>query len=309
MGFRKKVGFTLVELLVVMSIIGVLAAALVTQVSKMQETARAMKCKANLKNLATAAINYGVDHTILPWAGSHEHVYVNRTSSGFVTKVGLRRGWVDWTTSGATVELWPKDYSSGASFSGKGTMKTAMDGEAGFLSVTNGALWSYMGKDLSAYGCEAHKSRVKSESRTRTQIHRSYFMNSYFGYNKDYSPLSRSYRDVSVNALASRGSAANLLLFAELPVKQSGVDDELATDGVIETKIVGYSDTKGVREVIGFNHTVGRRAVAHVAYADGHVDVHHLPSNESSLDLLRGLTYFLCNGYDLPKETGDWRIP
>jgi prepilin-type N-terminal cleavage/methylation domain-containing protein/prepilin-type processing-associated H-X9-DG protein len=312
--FRKRTGFTLVELLVVMSIIGVLAAALITQVTKMKETARSMKCKANLKNLAQAALNYGVDHSRMPWAGSHEDVNAVRSSSGFTTRVDLRRGWVDWTTQGGTTEIWPKPYSSGASFSSKGTMVASMESQSGYLSVTNGSLWSYMGKDFAAYVCEAHKSKVKSESNTRNDIYRSYFMNGYFGYNKDYTPVTRNYRDVYLNSLASRGSAATLLLFAEMPIKQSGVDSKLAVDGVLETVIVGYNDgadtkSKPQREIIGYNHLVGKRYVAHVAFADGHVDVFNLPGDFKDVDKLKAQAYFLCNGYDLPKETKDWKIP
>lgn len=311
--FRKKTGFTLIELLVVMSIIGVLSAALITQVTKMRETARAMKCKSNLKSLAQAALNYGVDHSRMPWAGSHEDVNPRRTSSGFTTYVDLRRGWVDWTSPGGSIETWPKPYSSGASFSSKGKMVAAINDTAGYMSVTNGVLWSYMGKDFSSYVCEAHKSKVKNETTIKLPIYRSYFMNGYFGYNKDYVPLASNYRDVYLNSLSARGSAATLLLFAELPIKQAGVDEKLALDGVIETVIVGYnngSDTQSrpQQEVLGFNHTVGKRNVAHVAYADGHVDVFHSTADGLKDDQLKGLTYFLCNGYDLPPKTSDWKI-
>lgn len=312
--FRRKTGFTLIELLVVMSIIAILAAALTTQVTKMRETARAMKCKANLRTLAQAALNYGVDHSRMPWAGSHEDVNAVRSAGGFITRVDLRRGWVDWTTKGGTIEGWPKTYLSGPSFSGKGTMIAAIDEQAGYLSVTNGSLWSYVSRDLSTYVCEAHKSKVKSELKNVKQVYRSYFMSGYFGYNKDYYPVSRGYRDVYLNDLSARGSAGTLLLFAELPVQQSGVDSQLAVDGVIETVIAGYNNgtdtrSKPQREVLGFNHAVGKRSVAHVAYADGHVDVLHTGANTLTVDQTRALTYFLCNGYDLPKDTGNWKIP
>jgi prepilin-type N-terminal cleavage/methylation domain-containing protein/prepilin-type processing-associated H-X9-DG protein len=312
--FGKKSGFTLIELLVVMSIIAILAAALITQVTSMRETARSMKCKANLRTLAQAALNYGVDHSIMPWAGSHEDVNAVRSSSGFITRVDLRRGWVDWTSKGGSIEGWPKPYSSGASFSSKGTIIAAMDDNAGYLSVTNGSLWSYAGKDFSTYVCEAHKAKVKNELKSVKQVYRSYFMNGYFGYNKDYYPVTQRYRDVYLNNLSARGSAATLLLFAEMPIKQTGVDELSAVDGVIETVIVGYNDgadtkAKPQREILGFNHMVGKRYVAHVAYADGHVDVFHTGASSLTVDQMRGLTYYLCNGYDLPKNTSEWKIP
>jgi len=58
---RSIKGFTLVELLVVISILGVLAAALTTQVGRTRASGQAVRCKANLKNLAQAALSYAVD--------------------------------------------------------------------------------------------------------------------------------------------------------------------------------------------------------------------------------------------------------
>lgn len=314
MPLRKKTGFTLIELLVVMSILGILAAALISQVTKMRETARSMKCKSNLRTLAQAAVNYGVDHSMMPWAGSHEGVTAARTSGGYVTQTYLRRGWVDWTTKGATIEAWPKTFAGGSSYSQQGGMIAGMDGKAGYLSVTNGTLWSYAGKDFSTYVCEAHKSKAKSELKNVDQIYRSYFMNGYFGYNKDYSPVSRRYRDVYLNNLSARGSAATLLLFAEMPIKQAKVDEKLAVDGVLESVILDYNDgkdtvTKPQQESIGFNHMVGKRYVAHLAYADGHVDVYHMGANSLTVDQVKMLTGYLCNGYDVPKSTSTWTIP
>lgn len=312
----KKSGFTLVELLVVISIIGILSAALITQVSKMRDTARTLKCKANLRNLGQAALNYAVDNMQLPWAGSHEDVYTVRGGSrqgGFKRYVSLRKGWVDWTLD-ASVENWPKEYNDNASFSGAGRMVTKMYGRAGYLSVTNGTLWGYMGRDLSLYVCESHKSQAKSKLGITETIYRSYFMNDYFGYNKDNYPLllGSTHRDVLLNSLSDRGSAASLLLFAEMPVTGEG-DANRVRDGVIEAVISGYNDgadtkTTPLREWIGFNHTVGKRKVAHVVYADGHVDVIHSGSG-LTVDQMKGLTYFLCNGYELPKDTAEWKTP
>ena len=315
----KKTGFTLVELLVVMSIIGILAAALTTQITKARDMARAVRCKANLKNLAQAALNYGVDNGgRLPWAGSHEAAESYRSGNGFKTHANLRRGWVDWTKADGSLEYWPKDYSGqgAASYCGKGTMLTGISGLAGYMSVTNGELWALMGKDLSAYVCDAHVGKVKSSSSApKDPIYRSYFMNGYFGYNKDYLPLTSKYHDIYLTTLSANGSAASLLMFAELPVTQAGVDAKAAVDGVLETVIVGYNDgsdtvTQPAREILGFNHLVGKQYVAHLAFADGHVDVVNVDANGlKKTDQLKGLAYFLCNGYEVPKDPGNWQIP
>lgn len=309
MYFGRNRGFTLVEMLVVIAIIGILSAALITQVTKARETARAVKCKANLRNLAQAALNYGVDSRHLPWAGSYEVVDANRSGNMFVN---LRRGWVDWTR-GSSIEHWPKDYSDGPSMSGGTTMQTAMEGPAGCLSVTNGALWSYMGRELSTYVCEAHRAMYKESAKSSREVYRSYFMNGYFGYNKDEYPYKYNWRDVWLNDLSSRGGADRLLLFAELAVSQPHKDARRAGDGVIETFISGYNDGRNNKtkpELIGFNHMVGKQAVAHVAYADGHVDVFQTPNLKGlTTDQMKGLVYYLCNGYDLPSDRSQWKIP
>ncbi|QDT06113.1 hypothetical protein K227x_45200 [Rubripirellula lacrimiformis] len=77
---RTKLGFTLVELLVVITIIGILMGLLIPAVNSARETARRNQCATNMKNLALAGVQYENTKGSMP---------------GWVTKFGFFAGGVD----------------------------------------------------------------------------------------------------------------------------------------------------------------------------------------------------------------------
>lgn len=317
---NRDKGFTLVELLVVISILGILAAALTTQVTRSSAIGQSMRCKANLRNLGQAALSYGVDYACMPSAGSFEYSPRFDANTGQLIYIENRKSseiaaWVSWTGSGN----WPSigQRQAGSMTISKFYVEGSTPAEStAYESIRRGSLWSYVGKDLNTYCCDVHRNYAK---RSNLRVLRSYVMNSYFGYADEAhgvcSEPSRGQR--STSNLAARGSAANLLLFAELPARDIKTGTKEA-DSVLEAKIDGwYNHTDADRrqgisteERIGFNHEIsgtrggaggGKRYGAHVVFADGHVDVLIEPHGAADKDL-KELTRLLCNGYEITDD-------
>lgn len=257
-------GFTLVELLVVIGIIGILAGVLIGAMSGSSESARSAKCLANMRNLAGACQSYGMSNGYYPLASSLEYSILDE-SQGIRRVKSIykeRKGWVSWASNGA----YSSSPQSSVANSGWFTSTYVDNDETALYCLTNGALWRYVASNAGVYCCPAH---VRAAERANKKVHWSYAMNAYFGgdVSKKCKTMDENARGVTFGGLKM---ADRRLLFAEIGFFD-GLDESTdASDPVLQYK--GLSGYGGAADSLAFNHKQGKNRCAHVAYADGHVD-------------------------------------
>ena len=296
-------GFTLLELLVVIGIIGILSGVMLTTFSGASESAKAAKCMTNMRNLAVACYNYASanEDGVFPAAGSYEY-----SSLQYIHE---RKGWIGWlnkTGGYGFKNTKSRVQSSWVPYAVyKQGNKSATDDA--WFALTNGTIWAYAGRVSESYVCPAH---VKACSAQKLVPAWSYVMNSLFSFDEKKGKTN-SWRGQYLSSLKSRSGKVALggdrvLLFAEMPFVQipkkvGNIQHSVQLQGSSYEFdcTLQYADGKWSNpESIGFNHVNGKRYSAHVAYADGHVSKLTLPPSASANDI-KNLTTWLCQGDDV----------
>lgn len=325
-----KRAFTLVELLVVMGIIGILAGVLVASFGRTTEAARAAKCLANLRSLATAANAHNMSDGHYPLAGSVE------IKMPFNRKVVYREipGWISWLSCdgqyGRSAAGFANDMSDDSVQYPQAHQTCDIcpwygtgDRKRDEWALANGALWSGVGRNRSLYVCPTHE-----RSYGRTPVF-SYVMNAKFGFD-----VSHGTKPAGVNEDAipygsiKKGRADRTILFAEVHMKDEDSFDSRSKDkkkakqnekgnGPEYDAVLNYKATvngkkygtnwDGNPEQIGFPHLGPKGCrVGHVVFADGHVAKLTEATGRGGSANVFQLTAILCEGLDYAYEDGGY---
>lgn len=284
-------GFTLVELLVVIGIIGILSGVLLVAFSSSGEAARAAKCLTNMKSLASACQAYGGEKGCYPFAGSIEVVGVDESKGVRNVKMAYdeRPGWISWYSNGAYRHGSTTHISSSSWF----LSCYSTDDEAALYCLTNGTLWKYVSANRDIYVCPSHREKFKQHPPKW-----SYAMSSYFGW--DNSKGSKA-KDIGFGGIqfGKLTRADRRLIFAEIPYTGKDVPAIITEAPGTECDCtLQYKANEG-DETIGFNHLAGKRnRFAHIAYADGHCEKLKWPLHGLQVDNIKDLTKWLCTAVD-----------
>lgn len=285
-----KKAFTLVELLVVIGIIGILSAILLVSMGAGTESARAAKCLGNMKSLWNAVGSYTMARGWYPLAGSIQYrgYDESRGMSNRQKVVNEKPGWISWDSRGK----FPNTGESGCSV----ISAYEQDYDTREYALTNGALWKYVSGKRDVFVCPVHEKAMSKKSRDLKPLF-SYVMSEYFGW--DSSHGSRSRADCWYKIEHTHLSRADRrVMFAELNWTEGATSETPQFSTGSESKLdctLAHSDN----ECIGFNHKDGKDYLAHVIFADGHIEKLRMPKRGISQNELHNLTEWLCEGKDV----------
>ena len=305
---RLCAGFTLLELIIVIGIIGVLTAILLGQFGGITESARATECLTHLRNLGMAVQSCGMAEDYYPSAGDNEFVDIDGTEIYYKRHKGFVTCGEDSHSGYVAGGGKAKSHQNLKTLS---TYET--NDEKRRYCVTNSAIWRYSARNPDHYICPSHRTAMNRSAQPEPGW--SYVMNSYFGY--DWSRGSETTGGIHRSIKYGNCKRPDRrLLFAELPwntetnpdgafLKVSSASGDPRYDGVLQyDDREGDSLWSGDKEWIGFNHKSGKMVYAHVCFADGHTEKLVL-GNSRKKDILE-LTAWLCQADDIQQNVGRW---
>ena len=287
-----KKAFTIVELLVVIGIIALLMGVLIISFAGGTESARAAKCLTNLKNLATAFNSYAMNRNIYALAGSIEAFDFDESDGvkNVREKYYEQVGWISWNSR----QAYKSNPTTHISNSGWFTSAYEQDFDTREYCLTNGALWKYVSGNRDVYVCPIHYRDMPKNNKPCW----SYVMNSVFGFDDTKGSDAKSPIWFEYGTL---DRADRTLLFGELQwakLESGSAPNTSASSGFENDCTLQYEEDMG-KERIGFNHKDGRDMVAHVIFADGHVEKLRQPKKGMSEHEMWELTKWLCEGKDV----------
>ena len=94
----KKNGFTLIEILTVIAIIGILAAILVPVAGKARETALRRRAAAEMNSIKVAVLQFQADHRYMPWGDPENKTEARVGADVWTTEVSNHELLMRWLT-------------------------------------------------------------------------------------------------------------------------------------------------------------------------------------------------------------------
>ena len=280
---KSSAAFTLVEMLVVITIISIVALTMSRAVRGARRQAHAAKCQSNLKNLHTAVSGFLSDKQHYPLASSYETVDRHYTSGGDKNEAFVeKRGWVSWLPKDGKPRrdkdrktIWQRegDKSHAADFYYPANTDERMP-----EAIREGALFKYTGKDLVAYRCPEHRTHMGKS------VHLAYSLNGWFG-----SHSQRFAHDISGlwSAHTAKKNSSRMVLFIEIDEDGPSTEgenpsksDRLGQSADEKTKKRVFADDcvwqwdheeRSKREKGKFPHRKAGKNYGHVVFLDGHV--------------------------------------
>ncbi len=170
---HKTPGFTIIELLVVVTILIILMGIFVPKVGSMMAKAKENQCRNNLKQLHTAFISYTTDHD-----GHYPRRFADEWYDYQEGVFTWHNGWVSWANGQLNWkeinDPWKKNPGTSHSDEMRDDLGT---GNVSKFCVENGELFPYMNKSLKHYVCPIMAAKKKD---AKVSVYRTYAMGNRF---------------------------------------------------------------------------------------------------------------------------------